>query len=514
VPWNAPTGPELTTMAEGGYEREYKFAVPADWLLPALDDLCSADDETAVEQTATYYDTPDLRLTRAGASLRYRSDDGWTVKLPVDDHTRGMLVRAEHCFGGTVSSPPGGALELVAARVRTARLAPVVRLHTARRSTTLRAPATDGAPGSVLGVLTDDRCTVLDGSERGEFHEIELELADDAPTEVVDAVTHRLRDAGALDSSATPKVKRALGPAANAPPDVVSYPLDHPATVDAVIRHAVSDAVCKLVANDPVVRIGDDIEGVHQARVATRRLRSHLRTFRALLEPEWAESLRAELGWLGSELGAVRDADVLLDRLERRVRGLDEPDRLAARPLLDRIVAQQAAARAELLDGMRSARYLALLDRLVEGAHRPQVVMRVGGNDDLELRALVRRPLRQLRTAVAALPDHAPDHALHAVRIRAKRARYATDVVEPAFGPPARDLAKALARVQEVLGEHQDAVIAGAWLRATALTLADPAAVYAAGELGAAERAAADASRAAWPATWKAVDHKRLRSWL
>jgi len=503
-------------MTEGGYEREYKFTVPADWPLPPLDDLCTADAATSVEQTATYYDTPDLRLTRAGASLRYRSDDGWTVKLPVDDHTRGVLVRAEHRFGGTASVPPAAALELVAARVRTARLAPVARLHTARRSVTLREPAADGAVGAgdVLGVLTDDHCTVLEGHRREQFHEIELELADDAPTDLVDAVAGRLREAGALDTSETPKIARALGPAATAAPDVVSYPLDTPATVEAVIRHALSDAVLKLVTSDPVVRIGDDIEGVHQARVATRRLRSHLRTFRALLEPAWAESLRAELGWLGAELGAVRDADVLLDRLQRRVDDLDEPDRLAARPLLDRLVAQQAAARVVLLDGLRSPRYLQLLDRLVDAAHRPQVVMRVASEDDLALRALVRRPLRRLRTAVAALPDPAPDPALHAVRIRAKRARYATEVVAPAFGRPARDLAKALARVQEVLGEHQDAVIAGAWLRATALTLADPAAVYAAGELGAAERAAADASRAAWPAAWTAVDRKPLRSWL
>ncbi|MFA5885551.1 MAG: CYTH and CHAD domain-containing protein [Acidimicrobiia bacterium] len=503
-------------MAAGGHEREYKFAVPAEWAVPPLDDLCVADTETAAEQTATYYDTPDLRLTRAGASLRYRSDDGWTVKLPVDDHAHGMLVRAEHVFGGTAAVPPAAALELVAARVRTARLAPVARLHTLRRSITLRtaAPRGDVAAGHPLGVLTDDQCTVLEGFQREQFHEVEFELADDAPGDLVDAVAHRLREAGARDTSDTPKVKRALGPAATAPPDVVSYPVDTPATVEAVIRHALSDAVCKLVVSDPVVRIGEDIEGVHQARVATRRLRSHLRTFRAQLEPAWAEELRTELGWLGTELGAVRDADVLLDRLQRRVADLDEPDRAAAQPLLDRLGGQQCAARVVLLEGMRSPRYLQLLDRLVEAAHRPQVVMRVAGNDDAELRALVRRPWRQLRTAVAALPDPAPDPALHAVRIRAKRARYATEVVEPAFGSPARDLAKALARVQDVLGEHQDAVIAGAWLRATALTLSDPAAVYAAGELGAAERTAAEVSRAAWPAAWKAVGHKRLRGWL
>src|SRR4051812_14677047 len=109
-------------------EREYKFAVTSDWEAPSVDGLCVADAPTAVEQTATYYDTPDLRLSRAGASLRFRSDDGWTVKLPVDGTDPGALVRNEHTFAGGAGTPPAAALELVAARVRTARLAPVARL--------------------------------------------------------------------------------------------------------------------------------------------------------------------------------------------------------------------------------------------------------------------------------------------------------------------------------------------------------------------------------------------------
>jgi len=497
-------------------EREYKFAVTADWEAPPLDGLCLTDPLTTVEQTATYYDTADLRLSRAGASLRYRDDDGWTVKLPVDDASPGALVRREHTFAGAPGTPPAAALELVAARVRTARLTPVARLHTSRQTQTLRAPASTGGlvAGQEIGVLTDDTCTVLDGAVPGRFREVELEVAPDAPDDALDPVASRVRASGGSDADPRPKVTRALGPAASEAPDVVSYVVSEPATVAAVIRYACSDAVAKLIANDPVVRIGDDIEGVHQARVATRRLRSHLRTFHALLEPEWAEALREELGWLGDELGAVRDADVLLERLRGRVAALDEADRAPAQRILDRISADQAAARAILLDGLRSRRYLELLDRLVDAAHRPRVALRASDDDDDVLRALVRKPWRQLRNAVRALPDPAPDPALHAVRIRAKRARYAAEVMEPAFGRPARDFAKALTRVQDVLGEHQDAVVAGTWLRATALSLGDPAAVYAAGELGAAERAAADASRAAWPEAWRAASRRSLRRWL
>jgi CHAD domain-containing protein len=140
--------------------------------------------------------------------------------------------------------------------------------------------------------------------------------------------------------------------------------------------------------------------------------------------------------------------------------------------------------------------------------------MLIGTDHEETLRDLVRAPWKHLRNAVDDLPDPAPDAALHAVRIRAKRARYAAEVVAPAFGKPARNFAKAVTEVQDVLGEHQDSVVAAAWLRANALTLGDPRAVYVAGELGAMERAAAETSRAAWPTVWKKASAKRLRDWL
>ena len=491
-------------------EHEFKFLVPDDFEMPGLDDLCARAGDTVVEQTATYYDTFDLRLARAGASLRFRDDDGWTVKLPTDDDTGDAvaLVRSEFVFGGRAAAPPTEALELVAALVRTARLAPAARLRTVRHRAELRT-----GPDAV-GTLTDDDCTIVDGRVGGRFREIEFELAEDAPSGTVHDVVERLRDAGAADGEPLPKVVRALGPSATLPADVVSYSVGKPATVDSVIRHAISDAVVKLVANDPVVRIGDDPEGVHQARVATRRLRSHLRTFRALLDPEWTESLREELGWLGDELGAVRDADVLLGRLDGRVSELEPDDGAAAAPLLQRLRDDRESARAVLLEGLRSDRYLQLLDRLVDAAQRPRVVMLVGIDHQEMLRDLVRAPWKHLRNAVDDLPDPSPDAALHAVRIRAKRARYAAEVVEPAFGKPARNFAKAVTEVQDVLGEHQDAVVAATWLRANALQLGDPRAVYVAGELGAMERAAAEASRQEWPKVWKQASAKRLRAWL
>src|SRR4029077_17095437 len=106
------------------------------------------------------------------------------------------------------------------------------------------------------------------------------------------------------------------GDAADAPPDVAEERrVKGDGTVADLVRAAILRSLRQLVAYDPAIRLSDDPESVHKARVATRRLRSDLRTFRPVLEREWSEPLRAELQWLGRALGKVRDADVLLDAL-------------------------------------------------------------------------------------------------------------------------------------------------------------------------------------------------------
>jgi CHAD domain-containing protein len=87
-----------------------------------------------------------------------------------------------------------------------------------------------------------------------------------------------------------------------------------------LVRHAVASSVIQLLRHDPGVRLGEDPEDVHWFRVATRKLRSELRTFRPLLGDAQMSSLRAELRWLGGKVGPVRDADVLAERLAATLR--------------------------------------------------------------------------------------------------------------------------------------------------------------------------------------------------
>ena len=280
-----------------------------------------------------------------------------------------------------------------------------------------------------------------------------------------------------------------------------------------VVQAALAASVARLLRHDPGVRVGDDPEDVHQARVATRRLRSDLRTFRGLLDADWTATLRDELRWLGAELGTVRDTEVLTERLQGRLETLPAEDRADAAPLLARLRERWEGCRAELLAALRSPRYMQLLDRLVLAAREPALLPEAAEPAAEVLPPLVAGPWRHLRDAVEGLDDEPADEALHEIRIRAKRCRYAAEAVAPVVGKPAREFARAIAAVQDVLGEHQDAVVAEHWLRAAAGTAAARES-FVAGELTALERDAAARARDEWRDVWRDARRKRLRSWL
>jgi CHAD domain-containing protein len=477
------------------------FQVPdLNWVAPGV----HAEAAATRSLQASYFDTDDLRIARSGASLRYRSDEGWTVKLPVGLDEG--LTREEVHVDGEPGEPPEAALDLVRSLARSAPVRLVAHLDTERKVVVLR-----DRHGRKLAEVVDDEVSLVDGTRvAARFRELEVEFTEDASATLVASVTARLRAAGAGQPDPVPKIVRALGPRAAEPPDVPTAPrLDRTSTPIDVVRATIASGTQRLLANDPVVRRGSDPEGVHQARVATRRLRSDLRTFGALLEPEWTDALRAELGWIGGLLGAVRDADVLLARLDDRIAGLPPPDVDDGKHLLDALNESREHGRAELLDAMRSTRYLALLDHLVDASREPALALDANV-DDLELAGFARRPWRKLRKAVEALGDDPSDHALHRVRIRAKRARYASEAVAPVFGKRARKFSRAMAAVQDVLGEHQDAVVASDWLRAHATG----AGTFVAGELVAIERETARATRDEWRRLWRTARRKRLRRWM
>lgn len=490
-------------------EREIKLRAPAGFRLPDLGaDWLLVREREPERLVTTYLDTADLRVVRWGCSLRHRRGQGWTVKLPAPQDGP-LLVRAEHVFEGEdPGRPPVAAVDLLRAYVRDAELVPVARLRTLRRGLEV-----GDELGRSLAVVTDDEVSVMEGRRvASRFRELEVELDPSAPLQAAEDLLARLRAAGAGEVENVPKLVRALGSRALEPPDVVVPELGEGSSMAEVVRGAIASSVSRLLRSDAGVRLGEDPEEVHQARVATRRVRSDLRTFRDVLEPSWAIPLREELRWLGGELGAVRDAEVLRDRLRGRETRLAPDDRPAVERLLASLDRRREEARERLLAVVREPRYMTVLGALVEGARAPAMLADVGAAPArTALRPALEAPWKHLKAAIGRVREDPSDEALHAARIRAKRVRYAAEAVAPVFGRRARAFAQAAVALQDALGEHQDAVVASQWLREAAT--ASPSRAFVAGQLAYIEAEDARAARDAWPATWRALSRKKLRFW-
>ena len=492
-------------------ERELKLDATSEFRMPSIFGLVGPIVRQAPPERneTTYYDTADLRLARWGASLRHRPSEGWTVKLPAERDAP-YLVRPEIVFEGNGDRPPAPAIELVRGFARGEELHESVRMTTVRRRTELHA-----ADGQLIAGVVDDAVSVQNGTHaKSGFRELEVEIGEEVTPSLLDALVERLRQAGAGASDQTAKYIRALAPDVALAPEIAVAELAADASAGEVVQRALALSVIRLIRHDPVVRLDLDPEGVHQARVATRRLRSDLRTFRPLLDREWSTALRDELGWIARALGEVRDGDVLLARLLEGTTELPEPLREAAAQTLATLQESRDAAFVVLLDALRSERYADLLDRLVEAARVPALRERAGRPAADEIPQLVRRPWHKLEKRTAQLPEDPTDSQLHEVRIRAKRVRYAADAAAPVSAKPARALAHAAARLQDVLGDLNDAVVASGWLETQAEQADSRDAAEAAEALAKLERAAAAEQREHWRAAWEELADPKLRAWM
>lgn len=534
----------------GGEEREVKLGAPPGFELPDLTGAAPGLAVVAAEDQvldATYYDTPDLRLARRGVTLRHRVGEGaarWTLKLAAGgtggalaasgalrrreiDVADGDLPSPADVADGDLPSPadgdplpgPGAAAgdlappaalaALVCAYVRTETLVPVARLRSRRRRAALVA-----GDGSAIGEVDDDEVEVIaDGEVTARFREVEVELAPGAPDAALAPVVTVLRAAGAGAPDPQPKLVRALGPRALAPSELPPIELGPDATVAQLIQAALGEATRALLDHDHVMRLDDDVEGVHQARVAVRRLRAGARTLAPMLDAGWASAIGVELGWVADALGGPRDADVVVASLQRAGRALSAADREAFEVVLGRAAADRRACQGALLVVLGSSRYITLLDRLVGGISEPPVLADTPARAADALPAVAARPWRRLRRGVASVGDDPTDAELHSVRVLVKRARDAIALAAPVV-PEAGGLVDALGQLQGVLGALSDASATEAWLRRRVSHGAASTEAFVAGQLTAVVRADADGPRAAWRAAWEQADRRKLTGWL
>ncbi|MFH8384044.1 CHAD domain-containing protein [Kitasatospora sp. NPDC018058] len=282
-------------------------------------------------------------------------------------------------------------------------------------------------------------------------------------------------------------------------------------TVGQVLLDRIEAQAVVLAGLDDAVR-ADEPDAVHRMRVACRRLRSALRTFRRLLAPGAVDGLVADLRWLGAALGRARDREVLAERLVAQARGLPAacgPERVAG--ALQRWgEAEYRRVWPEVVAALDSPRRRVLAEALTTLLADPPLRRRAARAAVPELSRVAareqRRTAERVRAALAADPEDR-DRALHEARKAAKQARYAGEVAEPAVGPAAERYVERMKAVQEVLGEHQDAVVAAAALAGQADTGGEP---FAYGVLYAGQLAVAETARGRLPEVWAGARKREL----
>jgi CHAD domain-containing protein len=507
-------------MADIHRETERKYDVGDRFRLPELSGHgpiagVSEPDEILLE--ATYFDTPDHRLAAARSTLRRRtggSDAGWHLKLPVSDGVRDEL-RAP--LDGAIATVPEPLAALTTGMVRGAPVGPIVRLRTERTVYRLTGTGPDGSE-TVLAEVADDRVVALGtgtGVEITTWRELEVELVDGTP-DLLEVVERRLRKAGAVRSSSSSKLGRAIGHTA---PTRRRDGMSASSRAGEVLGEYVRQEVAAVVEQDPRVRL-DQEDAVHQMRVSARRLRSILGAYRPLFDRSVTDPIRDELKWLGIVLGAARDAEVMHERLRAAIE--DEPAELVLGPVAARIDAglrqRYAEAHREVLAALDGERYLSLLHALHELVADAPSGPAARKRADAVVPQRVRKSWKRVRdaavTAAAASPDHRAE-ALHEVRKAAKRARYSAEAAAPAFGPAAAVFGTRMKEVQTVLGDHNDSVVTRAELRtmATQAFLAGENG-FTFGRLHAREQASGEALAAAYEEAWAKASAKKLRRWM
>jgi CHAD domain-containing protein len=509
-------------MAVTHPEVEFKFdaadgaAVPE---LEGIDDVASVEGPFAEDLEATYFDTSELALAAAGVTLRRRvggGDAGWHLKIPAGGESRDELRVP---LGGAVKEVPGALREAVQLYARGQELTPVAQIQTHRKVYRLC-----DSEAQALLELCDDGVTARTPASDGPWsmtawREWEVELVE-GKRRHLESAADVLERAGAQPAVERSKLTRALGDRLPQPVDDDGEPPQQEGPAAYVVRARLHEQVAELKYRDPLVR-HDVPDAVHKMRVAMRRLRSALATLRPFLDRERTEPLRDELKWIAGVLGAARDAEVLHQRLTGLV--AEQPVELVIGPVQRRIDRELGAAyrtaHERSVEAMQSERYFTLVDRLDALVADPPWTPKASQPVASVLPARVAKDYKRLRRRVS-VADQAPDattrnERLHEVRKAAKRARYAAEAMEPVYGRPAKQFAKAVKRVQSILGDHHDAVVTQDALRQLGVrAYLDRENAFTYGLLQGSEQAHAAALEAKYQDAWALASRKKLRRWL
>jgi CHAD domain-containing protein len=435
-------------------EREDKFEVDADWVMPKVARLAPDGgriDEEVRRLESTYFDTPEAGLRLFGVTLRRRiggSETGWQLKVPSG------TARTELQSGSRTTNLPSALARSVVGLRAGESIDPVAKIVTTRTAYRVL-----DADGELVLEIADDQ--VESGPPGGgvalrSWREVEAELGPAGKEKDLKRARKLLLGAGATPSVVRTKLDRVLGP--------ISSNGHEPAVKAGTVGELVSSylgAQCDVLAsNDVGLRTGAPV--VHKTRVAARRLRSTLRVFGDVIDPAPAQQLNGELGWYAELLGEVRDREVLNDRLAmliaelpaEQIRGPVEAEITKA------LATERDNATQRLSDAMRTPRYQDLMQLLRVWKIEPPLTDAAGGKNKTAVKYVKKAKHKADKLLRKAGDDI---ERLHGARKAVKRVRYAAELVEPADSRM-KAIARDATDLQTLLGEHQDAVVAATFL--------------------------------------------------
>jgi CHAD domain-containing protein len=286
------------------------------------------------------------------------------------------------------------------------------------------------------------------------------------------------------------------------------------------VVHALRMALSRITAHEPEARRGAP-EGVHRLRSASRRLRSELRALKDLVDEQWRGNLEIELKWLAGVLGNVRDLDILLARVRAGATELEwsEGERVAFSPLLKELEGRRARAARTMSDVLESERYRALIGAIEGAVAHPPLEDAASEACRTALPPALKAAWRRLKKAARDLRPGDPDEEFHEARKRAKSARYTAELIAPLLGRRvargAGEFIRLTTRLQDTLGEHQDALITLGELEwALSKGASDPALVERNSLLIEDQRTRAAGARSRFFKIWSGLDRKKLRRWM
>jgi len=479
-------------------------------------------------QVDIYLDTSDRRFHRAGYALRVRRKgrstaagaeatlkeiNSDTTAVPGLRSRREVSERLPQADPKLLEQSNGPVGERVRAVAGTKKVRPLFEVRTRRRVLSIEA---DGFPP---GEVALDETAIRSGAAGAvtRLHRVEIEAPEPALASLRPFV-EEMRAACRLQPTGMTKYEAGVLTAGlETDPDAFGpTAIEAEAPIGRVGLAVLRRHFAAFLAKEPGTRLGDDIEELHDMRVAGRRLRAALSLFADVLPPSAAQ-LGEDLKWVGHSLGPVRDLDVQLEQLDGWLVEVPEADRDGLAALRSLLEAERSAAREAMLTDLDSRRYELFVGRF--GRMLRSARGRRSGPASLPARAvapdLIDERFRAFRKAAEQIGEDSPSADYHRVRIRGKRLRYALEFLSDLYPGRTRPLIKRVTALQDILGLHQDAEVAIDRLRRLAVERGAelrPETIFAMGEIAERYRRSTVELRGRFPKTYARVVGKAWKS--